>query len=181
MIQSIYVLRAKHNINKLLKCFACKYKVISIAHLKNHMVKHTREKNFVCDKENCNKKFGKKSDWKRHFNIHTGERKFDCKECKKQFGAKSSLKKHEKTFHAKDKKLFQCDYGKRFSRKSDLDQHMRTHKKSKCPKCPEEFVDLEFHLAKNHPQEIFKCSKCDEKSPTKPRRFRNKRYKCHFD
>lgn len=53
---------------------------------------------------------------------------------------------------------------------------MRTHKKSKCSKCSEEFVNLELHLAKNHPQETFQCSYCDEKTPTKPRCCRYKRY-----
>ncbi|XP_042373023.1 zinc finger protein 572-like [Plectropomus leopardus] len=59
-------------------------------------------------------------------NDQVSEKPFSCSECGKRFGRKKNLHEHVKT-HTGEKPFSCSECGKRFFRKTSLQQHMRTH------------------------------------------------------
>uniref|UniRef100_A0A0N4ZC87 Zinc finger protein n=1 Tax=Parastrongyloides trichosuri TaxID=131310 RepID=A0A0N4ZC87_PARTI len=55
------------------------------------------DKPFVCEQENCNKRFANKFLLKKHQFIHTGLRPHACPYCQKRFNRKDNLLRHKKT------------------------------------------------------------------------------------
>lgn len=51
-------------------------------------------KPFLCSFTNCNARFSRNHDLKRHELIHTGERKWKCRECGRAFGRRDALARH---------------------------------------------------------------------------------------
>uniref|UniRef100_A0A8C3AAE9 C2H2-type domain-containing protein n=1 Tax=Cyclopterus lumpus TaxID=8103 RepID=A0A8C3AAE9_CYCLU len=68
------------------KAFKAKYKLIN----------HIREKPFQC--EFCERRFANSSDRKKHSQVHTASKPYDCKAlgCTKSYTHPSSLRKHMK-------------------------------------------------------------------------------------
>ena len=63
---------------------------------------------------------------KRHENIHTNEKRYECKTCQKSFKFLQNLKRHEK-IHNGDKK-FECKTcGKKFIQSNELKSHEIKH------------------------------------------------------
>ncbi|VDM75676.1 unnamed protein product [Strongylus vulgaris] len=56
-----------------------------------------RDKPFICEHANCNKRFANKFLLKKHQFIHTGLRPHTCPYCSKRFNRKDNLLRHKKT------------------------------------------------------------------------------------
>ena len=86
-----------------------------------------------------------------HMVVHTGEKKFECKECCKLFARNSSLLRH--MISHSGIKPYECFCGKLFSSCSSLQSHCRKHigEKLRCPNkgCDKKYMyksNLKVHL-----------------------------------
>lgn len=130
--------------------FRCASRNVIIAHIKEC---HEPEKPFVCIQ--CNKKFGRRSDLKKHSVCHTGIRPFGCPVCSKSFSRNTNLTKHMKIHEGMRPYICpQCP--RSFSTTHDLQRHELIHDETKklfqCTKCPAKFSrrDKFQHHERNH-------------------------------
>lgn len=112
--------------------FSCANRNSVVAHIKEC---HEPEKPFICVM--CEKRFGRRSDLRKHAIVHTGIRPFGCPVC-----------------------------GKNFSRNTNLTKHLRIHSGLKphvCQLCPRSFTtraDLLRHTQVHSEIKPFQCSQC---------------------
>lgn len=90
-------LKTDHGFGKVLSCSWCSKKFDAISRLKNHIVKHTRERNFTC--EQCNGKFVTQAALVYHTRLHTGEKPFKCDLCNESFLSTSRRMEHKRRKH----------------------------------------------------------------------------------
>lgn len=117
--------------------FSCASRNTVIAHIKEC---HEPDKPFVCVE--CNKKFGRRSDLKKHSVCHTGIRPFVCPVCSKSFSRNTNLTKHIKIHEGL--RPITCPHCPRsFATAHELQRHEPAHdstkKMFKCGKCPAKF------------------------------------------
>lgn len=106
----------------LLKCYYCSSFFRTLQEYGQHITTHM-DSNFRHQCPFCSKSF--KRNWllKVHIRVHTGERPFKCTtaECTKRFSDKSNLRAHLRT-HIKSNICGNC--GKSFAQKRDLRKHV---------------------------------------------------------
>ncbi|XP_026744032.1 zinc finger protein 595-like [Trichoplusia ni] len=90
-------LKTDHGFGKVLSCNWCGKKFDAISRLNNHIVKHTKEKNFHCDQ--CGGKFVTQAALVYHTRLHTGERPFPCDLCNESFLSASRRMEHKRRKH----------------------------------------------------------------------------------
>nr|XP_021198870.2 gastrula zinc finger protein XlCGF26.1 [Helicoverpa armigera] len=90
-------LKTDHGFGNVLSCNWCGKKFDAISRLNNHIVKHTKEKNFHC--ELCGGKFVTQAALVYHTRLHTGERPFPCDLCSETFLSASRRMMHKRRKH----------------------------------------------------------------------------------
>ncbi|KAJ6658192.1 hypothetical protein lerEdw1_001459 [Lerista edwardsae] len=109
---------------KKFSCEICEKKFYTMAHVRKHMVAHTKDMPFTC--ETCGKSFKRSMSLKVHSLQHSGEKPFRCENCDERFQYKYQLRSHM-SIHIGHKQ-FMCQWcGKDFNMKQYFDEHMKTH------------------------------------------------------
>ncbi|NXA64960.1 ZN652 protein, partial [Mohoua ochrocephala] len=120
---------------KKFSCEICEKKFYTMAHVRKHMVAHTKDMPFTC--ETCGKSFKRSMSLKVHSLQHSGEKPFKCEvrswlslphPSASQMRAKPLI--WGKIFHFLGLPLcfFMCQWcGKDFNMKQYFDEHMKTH------------------------------------------------------
>ncbi|CAK1594903.1 unnamed protein product [Parnassius mnemosyne] len=90
-------LKTDHGFGEVISCKWCNKKFDAMSRLKNHIVKHTRERNFHCDQ--CGGKFVTQAALVYHIRLHTGERPFPCDMCDDSFLSASRRMEHKRRKH----------------------------------------------------------------------------------
>ncbi|XP_052398919.1 zinc finger and BTB domain-containing protein 47-like isoform X2 [Carassius gibelio] len=109
---------------KKFSCEICEKKFYTMAHVRKHMVAHTKDMPFTC--ETCGKSFKRSMSLKVHSLQHSGEKPFKCENCSERFQYKYQLRSHM-SIHIGHKQ-FMCQWcGKDFNMKQYFDEHLKTH------------------------------------------------------
>lgn len=115
----------EHGNYKYLECKWCKKKFWCKSRLNAHVVKHTKERNFICT--TCNGKFVTKESLLYHTRIHTGERPYKCPHCDCRFLNASRRAAHVRSQHMDP--TVQCDIcHAKFKSYHFLHKHKKLHK-----------------------------------------------------
>ncbi|XP_030376602.1 zinc finger protein 2 homolog isoform X2 [Scaptodrosophila lebanonensis] len=195
-----------HNYNQKIVCHICGYFTYRSGNFKEHMLRHTRTKNFKCPQ--CPETFYTNYSKQLHVRVkHNNEKPFNCRYCDRVFTQRASRNYHEKMFHA-TKKLEEekkgpvepqvelphcCIYcTKSFDTEYTLEHHMKGHNTDtpfKCKHCEERFVSfIEANKHElTHNEQPFVCNICS-KGFSGPARLRyhmvkhsdNRPYKCEI-
>lgn len=117
-------IRLQHENGKALICNWCGKKLSSTSRLNDHVLKHTKQKNFDCNI--CGGKFVTKASLLYHTRTHTGEKPYKCDSCDMRFLSASRRSEHVKRHHLGPD--LECDicHGK-FKGQSCLRRHKKRH------------------------------------------------------
>lgn len=159
------------------QCSQCNKSFESKGYLVKHMAVHAETKIFECDF--CGKNYAQKFQIRCHLQavhlINQPDPMYECQidGCSKKFANVQKLNHHMKYLHNPNpNNCRKC--GKLFTRKSDLDEHMKTHIKRpeeriKCEICRHYLGDLRTYRRhmKNHSTECLDnvCKTCGKRAP----------------
>ncbi|NXK47747.1 ZN652 protein, partial [Chauna torquata] len=158
---------------KKFSCEICEKKFYTMAHVRKHMVAHTKDMPFTC--ETCGKSFKRSMSLKVHSLQHSGEKPFKCEVrslpaihighkqfmcqwCGKDFNMKQYFDEHMKT-HTGEKPYICEICGKSFTSRPNMKRHRRTHTGEKpypCDVCGQRFRFS--NMLKAHKEKCFRVS-----------------------
>ncbi|KAG5286837.1 hypothetical protein AALO_G00019310 [Alosa alosa] len=151
---------------KRFSCEICEKKFYTMAHVRKHMVAHTKEMPFTC--ETCGKSFKRSMSLKVHSLQHSGEKPFKCENCSERFQYKYQLRSHM-SIHLGHKQ-FMCQWcGKDFNMKQYFDEHMKTHTGEKpyiCEMCGKSFTsrpNMKRHRRTHTGEKPYPCDLCGQR------------------
>ncbi|KAM9296828.1 zinc finger protein 652 [Gastrophryne carolinensis] len=148
---------------KKFSCEICEKKFYTMAHVRKHLVAHTKDMPFTC--ETCGKSFKRSMSLKVHSLQHSGEKPFKCENCDERFQYKYQLRSHM-SIHIGHKQ-FMCQWcGKDFNMKQYFDEHMKTHTGEKpfiCEICGKSFTsrpNMKRHRRTHTGEKPYPCDVC---------------------
>uniref|UniRef100_A0A671W364 Zinc finger protein 652 n=1 Tax=Sparus aurata TaxID=8175 RepID=A0A671W364_SPAAU len=151
---------------KKFSCEICEKKFYTMAHVRKHMVAHTKDMPFTC--ETCGKSFKRSMSLKVHSLQHSGEKPFRCENCDERFQYKYQLRSHM-SIHIGHKQ-FMCQWcGKDFNMKQYFDEHMKTHTGEKpfiCEICGKSFTsrpNMKRHRRTHTGEKPYPCEVCGQR------------------
>uniref|UniRef100_A0A673M2G0 Zinc finger protein 652-like n=1 Tax=Sinocyclocheilus rhinocerous TaxID=307959 RepID=A0A673M2G0_9TELE len=151
---------------KKFACEICEKKFYTMAHVRKHMVAHTKDMPFTC--ETCGKSFKRSMSLKVHSLQHSGEKPFRCENCDERFQYKYQLRSHM-SIHIGHKQ-FMCQWcGKDFNMKQYFDEHMKTHTGEKpfiCEICGKSFTsrpNMKRHRRTHTGEKPYPCEICGQR------------------
>ncbi|KAK5604040.1 hypothetical protein CRENBAI_024101 [Crenichthys baileyi] len=151
---------------KKFSCEICEKKFYTMAHVRKHMVAHTKDMPFTC--ETCGKSFKRSMSLKVHSLQHSGEKPFKCESCSDRFQYKYQLRSHM-SIHIGHKQ-FMCQWcGKDFNMKQYFDEHMKTHTGEKpyiCEICGKSFTsrpNMKRHRRTHTGEKPYPCEVCGQR------------------
>ncbi|NXY58295.1 ZN652 protein, partial [Callaeas wilsoni] len=157
---------------KKFSCEICEKKFYTMAHVRKHMVAHTKDMPFTC--ETCGKSFKRSMSLKVHSLQHSGEKPFKCEVRSWLLPYPSS--KGKNTDLGKDFPLlgasaqFMCQWcGKDFNMKQYFDEHMKTHTGEKpyiCEICGKSFTsrpNMKRHRRTHTGEKPYPCDVCGQR------------------
>ncbi|NWU26081.1 ZN652 protein, partial [Dyaphorophyia castanea] len=166
---------------KKFSCEICEKKFYTMAHVRKHMVAHTKDMPFTC--ETCGKSFKRSMSLKVHSLQHSGEKPFKCEvrswlsphPSASQMRAKTLI--WGKIFHFLGlplihigHKQFMCQWcGKDFNMKQYFDEHMKTHTGEKpyiCEICGKSFTsrpNMKRHRRTHTGEKPYPCDVCGQR------------------
>ncbi|NXF06993.1 ZN652 protein, partial [Smithornis capensis] len=163
---------------KKFSCEICEKKFYTMAHVRKHMVAHTKDMPFTC--ETCGKSFKRSMSLKVHSLQHSGEKPFKCE-------VRSCLWPHPTSSQTRTKRLwekifhflrlllcfvlqFMCQWcGKDFNMKQYFDEHMKTHTGEKpyiCEICGKSFTsrpNMKRHRRTHTGEKPYPCDVCGQR------------------
>ncbi|KAJ8010961.1 hypothetical protein DPEC_G00080590 [Dallia pectoralis] len=151
---------------KKFSCEICEKKFYTMAHVRKHMIAHTKDMPFTC--ETCGKSFKRSMSLKVHSLQHSGEKPFKCENCSERFQYKYQLRSHM-SIHIGHKQ-FMCQWcGKDFNMKQYFDEHMKTHTGEKpyiCEICGKSFTsrpNMKRHRRTHTGEKPYPCEVCGQR------------------
>ncbi|XP_046963871.1 gastrula zinc finger protein XlCGF57.1-like [Vanessa cardui] len=147
--------------DKRYTCSLCSKSFTRVHNLRYHMAKHNDFRRYLCPK--CGKGFHTSSGLRQHLLSHIDVNQFKCGFCNKTYKSRQSLKEHFRVAHSSNRKLFVCvTCGKRFTAKSTLMMHIKSHKGLKefpCSDCSKSYTRASYlrahrlsHLGQEKPK-----------------------------
>jgi len=173
-------------------CQECGKQCSTKAGLQDHMLCHSKEKNFVCME--CGKRLKRRDSLVQHMRLHTGEMKYQCDQCEARYVSSAALRNHTLSQHTDGTEApqFICSYcGKEFKKKDYLLKHITGHtgeKKYHCTVCEKKFrfeTSLASHMDMHNGIKKFQCPYCEKRFTQRQqmnvhvrRHTGDKRHKC---
>ncbi|WP_150725840.1 RHS repeat-associated core domain-containing protein [Pseudomonas fluorescens] len=130
-----------------LTCATCGKEFSHKGNFNQHLKKHTRELDYVCQEPACGKFFARKHFLTAHMRTHKGDKPFACTTCDRTFADRSTLSKHLRTHLGV--RPYACEEegcGKTFARKDGLATHGQIHTGVKSFACEHPTCDKLFAL-----------------------------------
>ncbi|CAH2240296.1 zinc finger protein 98-like [Pararge aegeria] len=147
------------------ECVPCGRRFISQSSLDVHMLRHTKNRPFVC--ELCDKDFQQNIGLVHHKRrVHDKERTHMCQICSKRFFRKYNLQLHLRS-HSKEKPYKCPDCDKCFSSSTIMKSHQLIHSDAKnfvCDLCDMAFKKpgyLRVHMISHTKVKRYSCAYCD--------------------